>query len=101
MIPQRSTLRRRIEELGPYQSLVLLAIPVSLVEPLKLIAVAIAGAGHWITGTITIVCAYAVSLLFIERLFKIVKPKLMTLSWFARLWNGVVAFREHALGLLR
>jgi hypothetical protein len=47
-----SRLRRSIEGLGPYQSLVLLAIPVSLIEPLKLAAVAIAGEGHWITGTI-------------------------------------------------
>jgi hypothetical protein len=40
--------------------LVLLAIPVSVVEPPKLVAVAVAAAGHWITGIITIVCAYAV-----------------------------------------
>jgi hypothetical protein len=35
--------------------------------------------------------AYAVSLLIIERLFRAVKPKLMTLGWFASLWNSVVA----------
>ena len=52
-------LRRSIEGLGPYQSLVLLLIPTSLVEPLKLIAVAVAGEGHWITGTVMIVVAYA------------------------------------------
>jgi hypothetical protein len=78
-----------------------LAIPTSLVEPLKLAAVAIAGAGHWITGTVTIVCAYAASLLGIERLFRIVKPKLMTLPWFARLWNWFIAFRSRALGWFR
>src|ERR1700744_5589063 len=52
-------LRRRIEKLGPYQSLVLLAVPACIVEPLKLVAVAVAGAGHWISGTITVICAYA------------------------------------------
>ena len=101
MIPQRPTLRRRIEELGPYQSLALLAVPFCLVEPLKLVAVAIAGTGHWITGSITIVCAYAASLLVVERLFKIVKPKLLTLPWFARLWNWLLALRGRALGWLR
>jgi hypothetical protein len=45
-------LRRSIERLGPYQSLVLLLIPASLVEPLKLIAAVVAGEGHWITGTV-------------------------------------------------
>ncbi|HEY3662477.1 MAG TPA: hypothetical protein VGL24_04930 [Chthoniobacterales bacterium] len=92
-------MRRTIEGLGPYQSLVLLAVPVSLVEPLKLIAVAIAGAGHWITGTVTIIFAYAASLLLVERLFRVVKPKLLTLPWFARLWNGLVALRNRALRL--
>lgn len=96
-----SRLKRYIEGLGPYQSLVLLAIPFGLVEPLKLAAVAIVGAGHWITGTITIVCAYAASLLVVEKLFRIVKPKLLTLPWLARLWNWLVALRGRALGWLR
>ena len=77
--------RRFVERLGPHQSLVLLLIPTSLVEPLKLIGVAVAGEGHWITGTVMIVVAYAASLLLVERLFIIVKPKLLTLPWFARL----------------
>ena len=81
--------------------MVLLAVPVSLVEPLKLAAVAIAGEGHWITGTVTIIFAYAVSLLVIERLFKIVKPKLLTLPWFARLWSWIVNIRSRALGWFR
>ena len=94
-------LRRHIRRLGPYQSLALLAIATSLVEPLKIFAVAIAGAGHWIAGTITIVCAYTVSLLLVERLFEIVKPQLLTLPWFARLWNWFVARRNNVLGWLR
>jgi hypothetical protein len=81
---------------GPYQSLLL--IPTSLVEPLKLIAVAVAGEGHWITRTVMIVVAYAASLLLVERLFMIVKPKLLTLPWFARLWDWLVALRGKALG---
>ena len=88
-----SRVRRVIEGLGPYQSLVLLAIPTSIVEPLKLAALAAAGEGHWITSTIVIVCAFAASLLFVERLFRIVKPKILTLSWFARFWNWLLALR--------
>jgi hypothetical protein len=95
----KSRLRRTIEGLGPYQSLVLLAIPLSLIEPLKLAAVAIAGEGHWITGTVTIICAYAASLLLVERLFRIVKPKLLALPWFARLWGWLLALRNRAVRL--
>ncbi|MGA7071173.1 hypothetical protein [Bradyrhizobium sp.] len=90
-------LRRFMEGLGPYQSLVILAVPTSLVEPLKLVALAVAGEGHWITGTIMIVAAYATSLLLVERLFVIVKPKLLTLRWFARLWELFVILRSKVI----
>ena len=96
-----SRLRCRIERLGPYQSLVLLAVPTSVVEPLKLVAVAIAGDGHWVTGTVVIVAAYATSLLLVERLLAIVKPKLLMLPWFACLWNWIVTIRSKVVGIFR
>lgn len=104
--PQRSEglpprLRRLVEGLGPYQSLALVLVPTGLVEPLKLIAVAVAGDGHWITGTVMIVAAYAAGLLLVDRLFVVVKPKLLTLPWFARLWRWFVAVRSKAVGLFR
>ena len=94
-------LRRSIERLGPYQSLALLLVRTGVVEPLKLIAVAATGDGHWITGTAMIVIAYTGSLLLVERLFAIVKPKLLTLPWFARLWALFVSLREKVVRLFR
>ena len=94
-------LRHSIERLGPYQSLLLLAVATSIAEPLKLIAVAVAGDGHWITGTVMIVAAYAVSLLLIERLFVIVKPKLLRLRWFARIWSKFITLRYALAACLR
>jgi hypothetical protein len=93
--------RGYIERLGPYQSLLILAIPTSLVEPLKLITVAVAGEGHWITGTVMIIAAYGCSLLFVERLFRIVRPKLLTLPWFARLWKWSLFVRGKVIGIFR
>jgi len=40
--------------------------------------------------------AYAGSLLAVERLFKIVKPKLMTLHWFAAAWKWSMSVRQKA-----
>jgi hypothetical protein len=91
--------RRSIEALGPYPSLFLLALPTATAEPLKLAAVAVAGKGHWITGTVMIVICYAFSLLVVERLFAIVKPKILTIPWFAKLWEGFVFVRTRALRL--
>ncbi|MGA7809192.1 hypothetical protein [Bradyrhizobium sp.] len=85
--------RRAIETLGPYQSLALVLVPLCVVEPLKLAAVAIAGNGHWLTGTGMIVAAYAASIFVVERLFELVKPRLLTLDWFAWLWAKFVVLR--------
>src|SRR5579863_5348451 len=90
--------RRGIERLSPYQSLAFMAVPVTLIEPLKLVAVAVAGEGHWITGTAMIIGAYLGSLLVVERLFKIVKPKLLMLPWFAKLWANVLLIRDKVIG---
>ena len=89
-----NSIRRAIERLGPYQSLALLAVPVCTVEPAKLLAVALVGKGHWITGTAMIVAAYACSLFVVHRLFSIVKPKLLTLRWFSRAWSRVTRLWE-------
>jgi hypothetical protein len=94
-------LRTWIEGLAPYQSLALLALPVCLIEPMKLLAVAVAGEGHWIAGTLTVVVAYAGSLLLVERLFVIVKPKLLKLRWFAKIWARIVVCRYFLMSSLR
>jgi len=75
-------------------------VPLCIVEPAKLVAIAIAGKGHWITGTGMIVAAYAISILVVERLFLIVKPKLLTLDWFAWAWTRFVALRDRVVGWL-
>jgi hypothetical protein len=94
-------LRKSIEALRPYPSLFLLALPTATVEPLKLAAVAVAGKGHWVAGTAMVVGCYAFSLLVIERLFVIVKPKLVMIPWFAQLWERVLSLRTRMLGMLR
>ena len=94
-------IRRNIQRLTPYASLVLLAVPFMFAEPLKLVAVVIFGSGHLLAGLIIMLCAYVVSALIVERLFKIVKPKLLTLSWFVIIWKKVVDARRTALRWLK
>jgi hypothetical protein len=84
-------LRRWIERFGPYPSLFLLIIPLAIVEPLKLATLFIAGDGHWLTGLITLLCAYAVSLFITHWLFGVVRPKLLKLRWFAACWAWLAA----------
>jgi hypothetical protein len=93
--------RRRIERLGPYPSLLLVAVPLAVVEPLKVAIVFFAGSGHWITGTIAMICAYAVSLFVTHWLFRIVRPKLFRLPWFAACWTWLMTTRRQVFAWLR
>jgi hypothetical protein len=90
-------LRQRLERFGPYPSLLILAIPIAVVEPFKLVAVLIAGGGHFLTGLVFLIFAYVVSLVVTERLFIVLKPKLLMLPWFAKSWWWFVALRRRAL----
>jgi len=96
-----SVVRKQLERLGPYQALFLLAAPTLCVEPLKFVAVAIAGKGHWLTGAAMIAATYAFSLLVLERLFVIVKPTLLKLRWFAIIWDWFVKIRSALLAPFR
>jgi hypothetical protein len=93
--------RRQIERLGPYPSLLLVAVPLAVVEPLKVAIIFFAGSGHWITGTIAMICAYAVSLFVTHRLFRIVRPKLLRLPWFAAFWTWLTTTRRQVFAWLR
>ena len=88
-------------EANPYTSLFLLAVPLMLAEPLKLAAIFIFGSGHLLAGLIVMLSAYLVSALLVERLFKIVKPKLLTLSWFMVIWKQFAETRRKAFRLLK
>jgi hypothetical protein len=93
--------RRRLEQLSPYASLLVLAVPLTVVEPFKLVAVLIAGGGHFVTGLFFLIVVYVVSLVVTERLFIILKPKLLMLPWFAKSWRWFVALRRRGLRWLR
>jgi hypothetical protein len=72
---------------------VLVVAPACVVEPAKLVALAVVGEGHWITGALGIAAVYGISIFLIERLFTIVKPKLLRLRWFAKIWARIVVLR--------
>ncbi|MGY3233194.1 hypothetical protein ACVMAJ_000084 [Bradyrhizobium sp. USDA 4448] len=87
------SVKRSIQRLGPYPSLFLLALSAATVKPLKLVALAVAGESYWITGTAMVVGCYAASILVVERLFVVVKPKLLMIPWFAKNWKAFVSVR--------
>ena len=84
--------RRWLESRGAYQSLAIMAVPFAMVEPAKLVAVGVAGEGHWFTGTIVLIVAYALSIFVVDGLFRILKSNLLKFRWFAKGGAGSLAF---------
>jgi hypothetical protein len=76
-------LRRWIESLPPYPTLLLFAVPVVVLEPVKPLAFYLVGTGHVVTGLSAFVVAELVKLVLIERLFNISRDKLMSIAAFA------------------
>jgi hypothetical protein len=97
----RFDLPRRLRNLGPHTSLLLLAAPTVAVESSKLAALFILGDGHWATGLVVLLCAYMLSLFVTERLFQIVRPKLMRLPWFNKAWRAFESARQNTFRWLR
>src|SRR5262249_39105427 len=94
-------IRERVASIGPYASLALVLIPLLIVEPLKIIAVLIAGDGHWLAGTTALGVAYAGSLLVVERLFRVLKPNMMRAKPLRRAWLRLVVTRRKGRAVVR
>jgi hypothetical protein len=76
-------LRNWILSLRPYPALLLFAVPVILLEPVKPIALYLAGTGHVVMGATVFVGGELAKLVFIERLFSLTCEKLITIPAFA------------------
>jgi hypothetical protein len=97
----RFDLQRRLRNLGPHMSLLVLAAPTVAVETSKFAALFVLGDGHWTTALMVLLCAYMFSLFVTERLFQIVRPKLMTLPWFNTTWRAFELTRQKTFRWLR
>ena len=74
----------RIAALPPRPALVLFLVPALVLLPVKLIALELLGNGRPLLGMAVIVAAKIVGTAIGGRLFVLLRPKLMTLRWFAR-----------------
>jgi len=72
-----------IRSLGPYSSLALFLVPLIVLEPVKPVSVYLMGSGHSTEGLLVLIIGEALKILFLERIFQITRPKLMSFRWFA------------------
>jgi hypothetical protein len=77
------SVRAWIVSLRPYPTLALFIVPVILLEPVKPVAAYLMATGHIAGGLMILIVAELLKLLFIERLFKVSRDRLMSIPVFA------------------
>jgi hypothetical protein len=76
-------LRAWIVSLRPYPTLLLFAVPLVALEPVKPVAAYLVGTGHVATGIFVLVVGEILKLVMVERLFSVSRDKLMSIPAFA------------------
>lgn len=90
-----------IASLPPYGALAVFALPVTLLFPLKLVAVWLLANGKVFLAGALFIGAKLASTAFLARIFMLTKPALMQIAWFRRAYAWFVPWEEAALGWLR
>ena len=94
-------LERWIQSLPPYVILVVMVVPFIIAELAKVFAVYWMAEGHFRTGMTIFIGAYVVSIFVCERILHAGKAQLMTIPWFAWIYNWIMTVRDAIFGWFR
>ena len=94
-------IERWIQSLHPYVILVVMVVPFIIAELAKVFAVYWMAEGHFRTGMTIFIGAYVVSIFVCERILHAGKAQLMTIPWFAWIYNWIMALRDAILNWFR
>jgi hypothetical protein len=81
-----------IERLGPYTTLVLFLIPLIILEPFKPAGMYLVAKGHLAIGIVVVVVGEILKIGTVEQIFRIGRPKLMTIPAFAWTYTYLVTW---------
>lgn len=96
-----AAIERLLARLPPYAALVALVLPMSLLLPLKLVALWLLANEHFVSASLLFVGAKIASTALIARIFLLVKPALMQIGWFATLFNWFMPWKDALYAQIR
>ena len=88
-----------VEQLSPAATLVVFIVPVMLLLPLKFLGVFMLKRGLWLDALAVLALAKLVGVGVTAFIFDVTRPKLLQLTWFRWIYDGVMVWldRAHAL----
>jgi hypothetical protein len=76
--------------------LLIFLVPFLIVEPLLVVATIAIAMGYFVLGVIAWIVLKFLAIALIPAIFDLTKPKLMTMPWFVRAYEKVMAFHDYA-----
>ncbi len=89
-----------LDRLPPALAFVAFAVPIILLEPLKVVAIWLMGHEHILAGVLTFIFAEVVTVGVVAFLFDAMRGKLLSLRWFHNVYDWVLRARSWADDLL-
>ena len=96
----RAVLIRLIDRLPVWVALLMFGIPFVVAETGAAFCVFIAATGHILAGSVGYVAVKIFGFGLVVPIFDLTRERLMTLRWFAYLYEKLLAFHHFALGLI-
>lgn len=84
-------LERWLARVSPVMGLVALAVPLLVVAPVNLLSLFLLAEGRILPGIVVQVAAKLLATLLVSRVFRLVRPVLLTLPWFAEFYHRIMA----------
>jgi hypothetical protein len=100
-LPLWGWLERKITQLAPMPALLVIAVPMLTLLPVKLLALFLFGKGQTALGLFLLLGAKLVGTALMARLFQLTQPALMQLGWFARWYPRWKNWKDGVLAEIR
>lgn len=96
----KTWLADRVDTLSPAMTLIVFAVPVIPLFPLKLIGFYLLTHEYWLSAVFTILFAKLVGVGITAFVFDVTRPKLLEMGWFERLYEFIIGLRAKAAALV-
>jgi hypothetical protein len=96
----KAWLAERVDTLSPAMTLIVFAVPVIPLFPLKLVGLWLLTHEYWLSAIFTILFAKLVGVGVTAFVFDVTRPKLLEMGWFERLYEFIIDLRAKAVALV-
>lgn len=90
----------RLARASPHQALLAFLIPFVVITPLNIVALFLLTHGGIVEGILLEIAAKLLGTLLVARIFKLVRPALLTFTWFARFYSAIIGLLQWAHKLI-